>query len=468
MEAVLRDTRWASDVKYVLIASLAGVCIGLVGTVFHLWSDRLLAFHKSLFAQSPLLWALLGSALFSAVLVLVATLLVRRFAPEAAGSGVHEIEGALESARPTHWRRVLPVKFVGGILAIGSGLVVGREGPTIHIGASISAGIAHLFRCGTVDRNGLVAAGAAAGLATAFNAPVAAVLFVIEETRRQFPYTFWTYTGVMFASVCATVVTQMIAGTAPDLRTATLEVPLYMLASFVALGALMGLVGVTFNAALVAALDKVDVIHGHHPWIAPLGVGALIGALLVVMPEATEGGENLITDLIGRSFTVQLLAVIVLVRFLTTLVSYSIGAPGGIFAPLLALATVFGLLFHALLQTVWPVHFDGYHSAFAVAAMAGIFASSVRAPMVGVVLVAELTQGYNILLPVLITAATSHLLAQLLGGEPIYETLLKRVLKREGGRLPPESDPDARVPLELGPGEDAPPANRTPPGREEG
>ena len=463
----MRDSRWGSDVKYVLIASLAGVCIGLVGTVFHLWSDRLLGFHKTLFADTPFLGAIIGSALFSAVLVLVATLLVRRFAPEAAGSGVHEIEGALESARPTHWRRVLPVKFVGGILAIGSGLVVGREGPTIHIGASISAGIAHFFRCGEIDRNGLVAAGAAAGLATAFNAPVAAVLFVIEETRRQFPYTFWTYTGVMFASVAATVVTELIAGTAPDLQTLTREVPIYMLASFVVLGAVMGLVGVTFNAALVASLDKVDAVHGHHPWIAPIGVGALIGALLILMPEATEGGESLISDLIARTFTVEMLALIVLVRFLTTLLSYSIGAPGGIFAPLLALATVFGLLFHALCGTVWPSHFEGFESAFAVAAMAGIFASSVRAPMVGVVLVAELTQGYNILLPVLITAATSHLLAQLLGGEPIYETLLKRVLKRDGKTPTAARSPEQRVPLELGPGDGAPPASGTPPRRED-
>lgn len=458
----MRDTRWASDVKYVLIASLAGVSIGFVGTIFHLVSDRLLGWHEGLFAQVPLALALLGSAALSAVMVLVATQLVRRYAPEAAGSGVHEIEGALESARPTRWKRVLPVKFVGGILAIGSGLVVGREGPTIHIGASISAALAKLFRLGKVDRNGLVAAGAAAGLATAFNAPVAAVLFVIEETRRQFPYTFWTYCGVMFASICATVVTQLIAGSRPELQMATLEVPLYMLAAFTALGALMGVVGVAFNAALVATLDKVDIIHGHHPWIAPLAVGAAIGALIIVMPEATEGGESLIGNLIGRVFTVETLAAIVLVRFLTTLVSYSIGAPGGIFAPLLALATVFGLLFHALLYTAWPTHFDGHHAAFAVAAMAGIFASSVRAPMVGVVLVAELTQGYNLLLPVLITAATSHLLAQLLGGQPIYETLLNRVLTRDKGRQQPKPQADARVPLELGPDPGAPPVDEPP------
>jgi len=453
----LRDKRWAKDVKYVSIASVAGLAIGLVGSVFHLSADWLLGTHKALFENAPLVWALGGSIVLSAVMVLLATLLVRRFAPEAAGSGVHEIEGALEAARPTHWRRVLPVKFVGGVLAIGSGLVVGREGPTIHIGASISAGLSQLFRLGSVERNGLLAAGAAAGLAAAFNAPVAAVLFVIEETRRQFPYTFWTYAGVMFASIGATVVTELLSGVRPELQTLTAVVPLEMLPSFLVLGAVMGLVGVAFNAALVATLDRVDKVHAIHPFVAPLAVGGLIGALMILMPEATEGGEGLIPAMLDREYTFLLLMAIVLVRFLTTLVSYSIGAPGGIFAPLLALATVIGLLYHAFLMVILPfMHFEGHHAAFAIAAMAGIFASSVRAPMVGVILVAELTRGYDALLPVLITASASHLVAQLLGGEPIYETLLRRVLTRDKSpRASMSPDPEERVPLELGPGEGA-------------
>lgn len=460
----MRDTRWKSDLKYVLIASVAGLLIGFVGTLFHLGADALLKTHKTLFADLAWWPAILGSAALSAVMVLVATLLVRRFAPEAAGSGVHEIEGALESARPTHWRRVLPVKFVGGVLAIGSGLVVGREGPTIHIGASISAGLSQLFRCGEIDRNGLVAAGAAAGLAAAFNAPVAAVLFVIEETRRQFPYTFWTYTGVMFASIGATVVTEYIAGVGPDLKVEVATTPLYMLVAFIGLGVVMGLVGVAFNASLVAALDRVDTIHARHPYLAPIAVGALIGACMVVIPEVTEGGEGLIPKMLASTYAVPVLAAIVAMRYLTTLLSYSIGAPGGIFAPLLALATVFGLLFHALLTAAWPEGFGPHGVAFAVAAMAGIFASSVRAPMVGVVLVAELTQGYDVLLPVLLTAAVSHLVAQVLGGQPIYETLLNRVLKRDGAKGAAKPDED-RVPLELGPSPGAGEAG-SPPGKD--
>ena len=101
----------------------------------------------------------------------------------------------MEGLRVLRWRRVLPVKFVAGLMAISSGLVLGREGPTIHIGASASAAVAEWFRTSELERRGLLAAGAAAGLACAFNAPLAAVLFVIEETHKEFPYTCLLYTS---------------------------------------------------------------------------------------------------------------------------------------------------------------------------------------------------------------------------------------------------------------------------------
>jgi CIC family chloride channel protein len=116
--------------------------------------------------------------------------LVRRVAPEAAGSGVQEIEGALLGLRSMRWRRVLAVKFVGGSLALGAGFVLGREGPTVQMGGATALGITKRARCTDGEAKALLAAGAGAGIAAAFNAPIAGALFVAEELRREAPYNF--------------------------------------------------------------------------------------------------------------------------------------------------------------------------------------------------------------------------------------------------------------------------------------
>jgi len=206
-----------SQCRYLALAMIVGMVAGAIGSLFHLALNTVLQWPTLLHSllDGPLL--VLTAALITMAATLAAVALVRHVAPEAAGSGVQEVEGAMEGLRQVHGAKVLPVKFLGGVAAIGSGLVLGRGGPTIHIGASVAAMLAARFRLDATERSGLLAAGAAAGLACAFNAPVAGVLFVIEETRRQFPYRFSTYTAVIIAALLATVMTQLIGGTGADL-----------------------------------------------------------------------------------------------------------------------------------------------------------------------------------------------------------------------------------------------------------
>lgn len=441
-----------SNGAFYFIAGFCGLVGGVVGAAFHLTVDRLLhwpAWLVARFGGGPETIAL--AAAIAAAGVVAAFFLTRRVAPEAAGSGVQEIEGAMEGLRTVRWRRILPVKFVGGVLGLSSGLVAGREGPTIHMGASIAAAISEALKLDRDDMRGLLAAGAAAGLAAAFNAPLAAILFIVEETRKQFRYTFRSYVGVICASAASATGMGLVGGTAPPLRIAALEQPLWLLPAFVVLGVGLGGLGVVFNRCLLGALDWTVATFRHVPFVPALVVGGAVGALSIVLPEAVGGGETLIPHLVARDLPLATLALVAVLRFVGTMASYPVGVPGGIFSPLLTLATTVGLgiailMEHALVAGGVAVP-HSMAAAVAIAAMGGLFSSTIRAPLVGVVLAVELTGAYALILPLLVTCVTAHVVAERLGGKPIYELLLERTLRLAGQSRPASAEAEASSPV---------------------
>src|SRR5690606_39088791 len=204
---------------------------------------------------------------------------------------------------------------------------------------------------------------------------------------------------------------------------------LAFLPAFLVLGAIHGVLGYVFNATVIAGLSISQRIGLRlSPYLVPALLGIVIGPMLIIFPAATGGGETLVVAITNNPLPIGLLGLVVLVRFFGTAASYSCGAPAGIFAPILALATTSSVLLGGLLELVMPLP-PGTIVAFAVAGMAGLFASTVRAPLVGMVLVAELTGTYALALPVMLTAITSSVVAEALGGRPIYEALLERTLR---------------------------------------
>ena len=433
-----RHVRRSPMASFYWVAGACGFATGIVGGAFHLTVDALLRWPIWLterLGPGPLTIA--AAAGIAAVGTTLAFLLTQRIAPEASGSGVPEVEGALEGLREARWRRAPPVKFVGGALGLSSGLVAGREGPTIHMGAAIGAALSEWLKLSRLDLHALLAAGAAAGLAAAFNAPLAAILFVIEETRKQFRYTFRSYVGVIAASAASALGMELVGGTAPPLRIDTAAVPLLLLPVFMVLGAGLGILGVLFNRCLVAALDwraggvppcalrlrRHRRRGGGGPGHRPAARGRRRGDL-----DPAHGRV--------RPADPDFLAPIAIVRFVGTMASYPVGVPAGIFSPLLAFATIVGLIAATLIEMLLtaaalPVP-PLIGAAFAVAAMGGLFSSTIRAPLVGVVLVVELTGGYELILPVIITCVTAHVVAEWLHGRPIYEVLLERSLRLAG------------------------------------
>lgn len=413
------------------MAALVGLLTGLLGASFHQLVDSSLSWSRRLpdllSMEGPQLYIVMS--LFSSAMFCGAVGLVRRFAPEASGSGVQEIEGAMAGLREVHWKRVLPVKFIGGILALSAGLIGGREGPTIHMGASIAKAFSERFSLDALEARALLGAGGAAGLTAAFNAPIASIIFILEEARNSFPHSVRAYSAVFIACGFSAIATVAISGTAPFLALTATPMPLAFLPAFLVLGAIHGVLGYVFNATVIAGLNISQRIGLRlSPYLVPALLGIVIGPMLIIFPAATGGGETLVVAITNNPLPIGLLGLVVLVRFFGTAASYSCGAPAGIFAPILALATTSSVLLGGLLELVMPLP-PGTIVAFAVAGMAGLFASTVRAPLVGMVLVAELTGTYALALPVMLTAITSSVVAEALGGRPIYEALLERTLR---------------------------------------
>lgn len=413
--------------------------VGLVASAFRAAVEWLHARSHAVMHALAEPVALLASVGFTAVAVALALWLVRRFAPDAAGSGIQEIEGALGELRPVRWRRLLPVKFVGGLLSLGSGMVVGREGPTVQMGAHLGAMARELLRLPRDAAHALIAAGSAAGLTAAFNAPLSGVLFVIEEMRPRFRYGFLSFQAVLVASACSDVTTRFITNQDPVFRFAAFPPPaVQRLWLFPLFGVVMGVVGVVFNRGLMGTLEGLDRLGPRRRFAAGVVIAGLIGAGTWLWADLTGGGYTAITDAVALRFGVGTMVWLFGLRFAATLLSYGSGVPGGIFTPMLALGTLLGVSLGigvgalGIVPTVHP-------AVFAVVGMGALFASIVRAPLTGIALAIELSASFDLILPLLLACSVSTLVAELLGGRPIYEQLLERTLERQ--KLPVPQKP---------------------------
>ncbi|WKE66320.1 H(+)/Cl(-) exchange transporter ClcA [Gallaecimonas kandeliae] len=415
------------------LSAVVGVVAGMLATGFQFGLHQILAWRVeglSHWAQ----WGLprwLLAMLVTAVMTVLSLWMTFRFAPEAAGSGIPEIEGALDNLRPVRWWRVLPVKIFGGFLAQGGGLVLGREGPTVQLGGAAGKMVADLFRVSKDNAHALLAAGAAGGLSAAFNAPLAGVMFVIEEMRPQFRYGLISIKCVFIGTVVANVVYRTFIG-----QDASIEMPSYSppeldsLALYLLLGGLFGAFGILFNKAILKTQDWYANYHqGRLDRRLVIGgiLGAALGLMTVYGPDLTGGGIELIPAVTVGSYTVGALLLLFVGRVLTTLLCFGSGAPGGIFAPMLALGTLFGMGFGVLCQALLP-GMAIQPGTFAIAGMGALFAATVRAPLTGIILVIEMTNNYLLILPLLITCLGATMVAQALGGQPLYGQLLGRTL----------------------------------------
>jgi CIC family chloride channel protein len=418
-----------SLVPLAFLAILTGVGAGAVGAVFRLTLDYGVELRNYALVQTrgfEIVGLILAMAVAALATALAATL-VRRFAPAASGSGIPHVEAVLDGElRPTPvW--LIPIKFIGGWLAITAGLALGREGPSVQMGASLAHLVGRVFRRDQADRRSLIAGGAGAGLATAFNAPAAGSIFVLEELVGRFEPRMAVV--ALGASAGAIAVSRHITGDAPDFSVGELVAGgIGALPLFLVLGLFAGLLAILYNRSLLGTLIIADRIGGPVELRAAV-IGAAVGALAWTAPNLVGGGDNLTQMTLTGQLPLMLVPLFFLIRFVLGAASYAAATPGGLFAPLLLLGSLAGLAFGAACNVTFP-GMGLQLEAFAFVGMAALFAGVVRAPLTGIVLVVEMTGSSALLLPLLAACFGAMLVPSVLRDEPIYEALRFRAARR--------------------------------------
>ena len=419
----------------VAVGAIAGLAVGIVGGSFH-W---LLLRGGHAFTQLIAQWKASGlfglpgwlcAALLAGCCVGIARWLVS-FAPSAAGSGVQHVEAVMRKEASPAPLRVLPIKFVGGLFAMIPGMALGREGPTIQMAAVIGSQCGRIFKLNSEDKFILYTAVAGAGLAVAFNAPIAGIAFVIEEVVRRI--TIRPLLTTLIAVATSIAVFRTFFG-----NTVTFElthipvadaVDLILCAGF---GVLIGLAGALYNRNLLLGLSLFDHRLIKIPVVLKAAlVGACVGMLGYFQPFWLGGGEQQIQTILSHSLGLQALLALLCARWFLGSISYAPGLPGGLFAPLLLIGACLGAIFSDMINLIPLLSNPNNSILFVLVGMAALFTAVVRAPFTGVLLIVEMTGAVSLTAAMIIAVVTATLTTLLLGSPPIYDSLRIRMIARE-------------------------------------
>jgi chloride channel protein, CIC family len=277
-----------------------------------------------------------------------------------------------------------------------------------------------------------------AGLAVAFNAPIGGTLFTLEEVTKSFRVK--TVLAALFSATAAVSCSRLLLGNHADFHVEPIGAPaLAWLPVFVVFGLLTGCLGAAYNGLVLWFLDHVAAIHRIPALAKAATIGAIIGLAMFVYPPAVGGGDPLTQRILsGEHIVLSVVLGYLAVRFIAGPLSYSAAVPGGLFAPLLALGALWGLLFAGAFNAVWPGNATQLAVPMALVGMAAFFGATVRAPVTALVLVAEMTATTEVLVPMMAGTAAAVLAANIAGSQPIYDSLRQRMpdeasIERRGG-----------------------------------
>jgi chloride channel protein, CIC family len=356
------------------------------------------------------------------VLGFTSGLLVERLAPEAAGSGIPQVKAALANVPIQLSWRVAGVKLLSAIIALGSGLTLGRQGPTVHVGAALAGALSRAVPTSPQHRRQMIAAGAGAGLAAAFNAPITGILFVIEELLQDL--SGLTLGTAIIASFIGAVVSRVLGGQSLALNVTLTEqahfFDLRELPFFLLLGVMSGLFASIFHHGLLQSLKVYKRMHISLSLRVGLA-GFISGGLVAMLPANFRDNTGLRELFVTDDASAYFAAFAFVAQFVLTLVAFGSGAPGGLFAPSLILGSTLGYVVGAC---EFQLLGFGSPTTYALAGMGAFFSAVSKVPITAIVIVFEMTTDFNLVLPLMIGSVTSYLVAESVAPGSLYSKIL--------------------------------------------
>jgi CIC family chloride channel protein len=403
---------------FLALTLLIGALVGLGVVAFIVVSER---FGARLYP--------VGSAAWRRVLVpcvgsLSMGYLLYRFFPDARGSGVPQTKAALYARDGRITLSTILGKFFCTSVTLASGLPLGREGPSVQVGAGIASVLGRFLGLRPEKVKSLIPVGAAAAIAAAFNTPLAAVLFTLEEVVGDLHAP--VLGSVVLASATSWGVLRMLLGNAP-----LFQVPQYQLVNpwEFALYALLGVAGGVVSVAFTLLLSKTRAWFQKLPrktvWLQPLAGGLVVGMMGWFVPQVMGVGYKYVGDALNGGMALKLMVILLALKLIATTASYSSGNAGGIFGPSLFMGAMLGGMIGGLAKHFAP-GYVAQPGAYALVGMGAMFAGVIRAPMTSVVMIFEITRDYAVIVPLMISNLVSYFIASRFQHEAIYEVLAKQ------------------------------------------
>jgi len=400
---------------FLALALVIGALTGLVVVAFIMLTERL---GMRLYPVGGAPWR---RALFPVAGSLGIGYLLYRYFPNARGSGVPQTKAALFAREGRITLRTVLGKFFCTSATLASGIPLGREGPSVQVGAGIGSVLGRILGLPTVQVKKLIPVGAAAAIAAAFNTPLAAVLFSLEEITGDL------YAPVMgavvLASATAWMVLHVILGDHP-----LFKVPQYQLvhpaefAVYAVLGVAGGVVSAVFTKLLLSIRARFLRFPQKTVWFQPVVGGLVVGLMGWFVPQVLGVGYGFVGEALNGRMAFQLMALLVVLKLVAVATSYATGNAGGIFGPSLFIGAMLGGTVGTVAHNLFPAH-TATPGAYALVGMGAVFAGVVRTPMTSVLMIFEMTQDYAVIVPLMIANLVSLFIASRLQHEPIYEAL---------------------------------------------